>query len=897
MTTGPAAGRRWWHVAAALAVLVAGAGASFSLSRYQAQVIAANAHTSFQSAAGSVSAQTDLHLSRYADLVSAIQGLHNASSHVNHDEFHEFSDGQLTGRRYPGLGAILAADTGPDGRVELSDIHLEPEVDPASLGLVPGNLHIVRTTLRRATDAGSGILSQPVPLPHVPGTPVGLLLVTPLFRDGATPATVTERRAAVTGWVGVAFRADQFLSQVLVRDVDGIGTELFDGPPKGGRLVTSRPRGFTAAADPVDERLIAVSAGGRLWTLRMQTLPRRAGAPGLPVPQVILVAGLLLTAMLATVVWTLGRSSNHAIRLVAQRTGDLRHSEQRFRSLAAESPLGVFGLAADGSCEYANDQLLALSERSAADLHGDGLAETFCPEDQAALRRAWSDGGSAAALRLRMVRPDGSLRWVKTHAAPLRSDDGAVTGWVGSIEDVTAEVEAQRASQRLAAELAYRARHDHLTGLPNRAYFMECLSEALADPTRHSPVGLLFFDLDRFKVVNDSLGHDAGDRLLVAMAERLVDVLRPGDMAARFGGDEFVVCLAGIESEEAAAVEAGRVVAALGRPLRLHDHELTPTVSMGVALGTTTVDGESLLTQADTAMYQAKARGKARFELYTAAPAPRGQGSVLELERDLRRAIDADQLRLLYQPLVDVETGGVVGAEALVRWQHPERGVIGPAGFIGVAEESGLIVPMGAWVVRTACAQLTAWRAELAPTRPLTMTVNVSARQLADPNFGAIVATALSDFGTDPTALMLEITESALLQDLGTAEAALLGLRDMGVRIAVDDFGTGYSSLSHLKLLPVDMLKIDRSFVADIGTDGADTAIVGAAVRLANALGLVSVAEGVEHRRQMDWLSMLGCQLAQGYFLAHPGEPEAVGRMLSRGLPHYSGSGARFSSV
>ena len=598
---------------------------------------------------------------------------------------------------------------------------------------------------------------------------------------------------------------------------------------------------------------------------------------------VVLVGGLLLSVLLASFFVVLGDAKNRALRLAHTTTHDLRRSEQRFRSLAASSPLGIFGLAADGGCEYANERLCELTNRTLTQLQGNGLSQAYHEDDRSALRKAVTGRSDrSSALRLRLLLPDGSLRWVKTHAAPLHDDSGNLTGWVGSVEDVTTEVQAQVASQQLSIELAHQARHDYLTGLANRPHFTDQIRVLLDSPDVEG-VAVLFFDIDRFKVVNDSLGHDAGDRLLVAVADRLRGAVRRGDIAARFGGDEFVVGLVGVTDAEEAAAQAQRLLGALNHTMLVDASEVSVTVSIGVALSDRACSAESLVTRADTAMYEAKARGKARFELYRGADTAPARETTLELEHQLRHAIDSDELRVLYQPIVSVRTAAITGVEALVRWEHPQRGLLAPGEFIPLAEDSGLVLPLGAWVLRTACAQLQAWSAVVAQ-RPFYVTVNVSARQLTDPAFPATVAATLSEFAVDPATICLEITESALLRDLDAAEKALQELRGVGVRIALDDFGTGYSSLTHLQRLPIDMLKIDRSFVSELGHNADNTAIVGAVIRLAAAMGMTSVAEGVEDAEQAEWLTSLGCELAQGFYFARPQVPHVIGLLLNEHL-------------
>jgi diguanylate cyclase (GGDEF)-like protein/PAS domain S-box-containing protein len=876
----PATRLRWGHAVVAVAVLVAGTFASAVVSRQERQAVAASAEQSFHTAAGNISGHARLHLSRYDDLLASFQAVHRSQADST-AAFGSSLAARVAERRYAGHLATLVKmrGEGPLWAEDLATAGIVPaRRTAAELGLGMANQPVLQAAMRQAAETGKTVTTAPLAIGD--GASVNLAIIAPLYRTSELPDTLSERRDAAVGWVAVVIRADLLFSEILARSADGLGIEIFDGAPAAGNRITVRPRTFSPHDGPV--RLTAISAPGRLWTMRLQPLQSHAGNQ--VTADLMLLGGILISALLALFIQSLGGAKNHALRLAWQSTHDLRRSEQRFRSLAGSSPLGIFGVTADGDCEYANARLRELTGRSEDELYGSGLADAYHPDDRAALRKAVAGRASgASALRLRMVMPDGALRWVKTHAAPLVDERDQLTGWVGSVEDVTAEVEAQIASQRLSIELAHQARHDHLTGLANRPHFTEQITELLASPDV-AGVGVLFFDIDRFKVVNDSLGHDAGDRLLGAVAARLRDAVRRGDVAARFGGDEFVVGLVGISDAVEAEREAERLVTALHHTLVLDGHEVSVSVSMGIALSDGSCDAETLLTRADTAMYRAKAKGRARWELYRDTSVARYTDSTLELERQLRDAITAGQLRLHYQPLVSVRSADILGVEALVRWEHPHRGLLSPAEFIPLAEESGLILPLGTWVLREACAQLRSW-ASLVADRPFSVTVNVSARQLADPQFPATVAQALSDFGVDAAKVCLEITESALLQDLQTAEQALQELRGIGVKIAVDDFGTGYSSLTHLKLLPIDMLKIDRSFVCDLGRDPGNTAIVGAVIRLAAALGLTSVAEGVEEADQLDWLTSLGCELAQGYYFARPEPPEIVAALLTSAQP------------
>ena len=415
--------------------------------------------------------------------------------------------------------------------------------------------------------------------------------------------------------------------------------------------------------------------------------------------------------------------------------------------------------------------------------------------------------------------------------------------------------------------LLHQAFHDELTQLPNRALLLERLSHALAGRGRRAgDIAVLFLDIDRLKWVNDSLGHPVGDELLVAVAERLKSAVRPDDTVARFGGDEFVVVCEELDGEGSALAVAERLVGALALPFALKEHKIVLTVSVGIACaaakGEDTAD--ALLRDADTAMYQAKERGRDAIELFDQGMRSRALAR-LDTARALRRAVDQGELRVFYQPVLELAGQRVAGVEALLRWEHPERGLVLPGEFVAVAEETTLILPIGEFVLTEACSQVARWNQAHPDRPPLTAAVNLSARQLVSRGMATLVAEALDASGLDPGRLCLEITESVLMEDAGSSRSALDALKALGVTIAVDDFGTGYSSLLYLRRFPVDLVKVDRSFVAGLGQSPEDSAIVAGVVGLAKALGLAAVAEGVESPEQAARLVELGCDLAQGY--------------------------------
>jgi diguanylate cyclase (GGDEF)-like protein len=435
-------------------------------------------------------------------------------------------------------------------------------------------------------------------------------------------------------------------------------------------------------------------------------------------------------------------------------------------------------------------------------------------------------------------------------------------------------------------QLTKQAFRDPLTNLPNRALFMDRLSHGLTRAQRrHEHLAVLFLDLDRFKVVNDTLGHTVGDQLLVEVSRRLTSALRPGDTVARLGGDEFGILLEDVADAETAETVALRVEESLGKPYRFEGREVFVTASIGIALSSAKLGlPEEILRDADLAMYHAKAKGKARHEVFDgsmSAPAL----DRMDLEMDLRSAISRHEFRLHYQPILRLDTGKITEVEALIRWQHEKRGLLQPDEFIGLTEETGLIVPIGQWVLSEACKQARLWQVEYPTTPPLVMSVNLSAKQFQNPKLVEEITQALDESGLAPSCLKLEITESTVMQDAPVTLTKLNELKELGVRLAIDDFGTGYSSLGYLKRFPVDTLKIDRSFVKGLSPDGGDNAIVRAVVTVAKSLNMDVTAEGVETEGQLAELKALGCDRGQGFLFARPVTAERVAPLLASDQP------------
>ncbi len=546
----------------------------------------------------------------------------------------------------------------------------------------------------------------------------------------------------------------------------------------------------------------------------------------------------------------------------ARTTVALEQARRRFQQAFHSAPTGMALVRLDDSrIVDANQSLADMLGRSLASLIGVGIREITHPDDlrAAATHRARLELGIADTYLLdqRYLRSDGEFVWARTRVS-VTEDDGVALA-ITHIEDVT--------DQRMAAErLIHAATHDGLTELPNRAALVERLDELLADAGA-GQVSVLFIDLDNFKVVNDSLGHGVGDELLRRIAGRLRHVMRDTDRLARFGGDEFVVFVDGGVDP---AIVAERLRRAVQQPLLIDGHELVVTASIGFAVNSSNdFTADELLRDADAAMYRAKAAGRDRVEAFTEETRA-ASVAALQTSSELRRGLERGEIVPYFQPIVDLEGGQVIGFEVLARWLHPDRGLLVPAQFLRIAEESGLIVDLGGRILRDALAQLAHWRAVGLQFASCSLSINVATQQLIDGRFLDVVRDALGETGIDADSLWLEITETALMADTNAAGRALRDLRGLGLHLSVDDFGTGYSSLTYLKRFPVEAIKIDRSFVTGLGLEANDTSIVEAVVRLGHSLGLTVVAEGVETPLQLNRLREMGCDKGQGYLFGRP---------------------------
>jgi diguanylate cyclase (GGDEF)-like protein/PAS domain S-box-containing protein len=565
----------------------------------------------------------------------------------------------------------------------------------------------------------------------------------------------------------------------------------------------------------------------------------------------------------------------------------LRQNEERFRLLVeGVKDYAIFMLDPEGRVASWNEGAHRIKGYSQQEILGRHFSIFYPEEDR-------ERGKPERALEIARekgtyeeegwrVRKDGSRFWASVLITALWDEGGGLRGFAKVTRDITER-------KALEEQLHHQAFYDPLSGLPNRALFMDRLEHALTRANRRGGrVAVLFVDLDNFKVINDSLGHKAGDQLLMAVAERLKTHLRPEDTAARLGGDEFTILVGDVTSVGEVVQIAERIAEILQPPFTLEEQEVFVTVSTGIALNSSSTQerAEDLLRHADVAMYRAKHKGKARYELFKTKMEAEVQKR-LEVENELRRALELEEFRVYFQPMVALESGRIAGVEALVRWEHPKRGLLLPEEFLLIAEETGLIVRIGQWVLREACKQARAWQERYPSAPPLTMSVNLSPRQFFHPE---LVAEILHETKVDASTLQLEITEGALTTNTArSADDILHSLKDLGVKLAIDDFGVGYSSLSYLKRFPVDFLKIDRSFVSELKQDlnssaWKDEEIVPAMIDLMHALGLKVVAEGVEAANQMARLRDMRCDLAQGNYLLEPLPGEALGVILAENL-------------
>lgn len=558
----------------------------------------------------------------------------------------------------------------------------------------------------------------------------------------------------------------------------------------------------------------------------------------------------------------------------------LKASEERYRQLGEGIFHQVWTADANGRLDYANGRMLKYFNRSSLESLEQNWEQLVHPDDVSESLKKWNRSartGDIYEAEFRLKRHDGIYRWHKACATCRKDETGKITKWFGTNTDIDDQKQTEE-------KLNYYARHDALTDLPNRAEFMNHLKTAI-DRANSNPMtrfAVLFLDLDRFKVINDSLGHVVGDELLREIAERLQSNVRPGDVVARLGGDEFTILLNRTGSLSDVVQVAERVQRNLSQPFQIDTYEVFTSASIGIIVSDEIMrEPEDFLRDADTAMYRAKEAGKARYEIFDREMHAQNL-NLLELETDLRRAVEREEFELLYQPIVDLTSGTVCEFEALLRWRHPKYGLVGPDDFVDAAEESGLIIPIGNWIINEACKQVAHWQRK--SETKLCVSVNLSAKQLMHPSLIEQIRIVLDETNLSASQLKLEVTESTVMEHSERSLSVLSGLVDLGVSLSTDDFGTGYSSLSYLQRFPFDRLKIDRSFIDKMGEDKKSASIVKTILMLGDNLEIEVVAEGIETDNQLESLRRLGCRLGQGYLFSRPIEADKASQILMSGL-------------
>ncbi|THF63370.1 EAL domain-containing protein [Pseudothauera rhizosphaerae] len=904
-----------------IAIVLTGA-ALYQLSRWETMRIQTQFNRDSEQLAGAVRKRLDAQI----DMMLAVDHFMAISRAVDRHDFREFVTPWL--ERHPGTQnfgwspyvegrrraafetavraahgdgfTILARDLqgrtlpAPPAAEHLPIVFVEPfAANAAVYGLDPLSLPATAQAIGHSRRTRAPVVSEGIRLVQERGTQRGVVVYSAVFDHPAG-----GREPALLGVVSGVLRMDDILAAIL--DSSGptdLELCLADPAAAPGNRRLYGPEGCTGDGWLRQHigRAVPVRFAGREWQLRVRDTVAyihqlRSWTAWTTIPIGLGTLGMLGAFLLMT--------SGHTRRishLVDERTAQLADAT---RTLAAQGAalnraqriarLGSWECEPDGSGLAGSDELGALLHLpAAASLTLEDLSAAVHEDDRPALRGALAAAAQWTGEQALDCRPrDNPGRVLHFQIASEWRDERPVR-LRGTVQDVTATRQAE-------AHIQYLAHYDALTGLPNRSLWLTRAQGALHVAQRHGDsLAVLFLDLDQFKTVNDSLGHPAGDLLLATVASRLAPCLREEDVLARLGGDEFVALLPRLAHPEDAAMVARKMLAALDAPIDIHGQELRPTISIGIAVHPADGDDvDTLLKHADTAMYGAKEAGRNNFQFFVPEMNVRARERLM-LENALRRAIERDELSLHYQPQLRADDGRLTGCEALVRWLHPEMGAVMPAQFIPVAEDSGLIVPLGEWVLRQACRQQAAWaRAGLGG---LMVAVNISALQFRRADFTGAVTRILAETGADPAWIELEITESALMQPSTELHERLVALGRMGLTLALDDFGTGYSSLAYLKRLPISRLKIDRSFVKDLPGDQEDAAVASATLSLGRDLGLEVVAEGVEQPEQFAWLQARGCAKMQGYLFARPmpadefarwaaaHDPAAVGMLLATG--------------
>jgi diguanylate cyclase (GGDEF)-like protein/PAS domain S-box-containing protein len=904
--------RRWMPLLLPPLVGMCALGLSYLYWQGEEDNVQAKNALNFEVAADQVAYNLKDRMATYEVVLRGVKGYFEGSERIDREEFKTYVEALQLQETRPGLQGVSLilhlfepqldlhiADMRrrgfphyrvlpPGARAAYAPItHIEPlrGDNVRALGFDTLTVPAAREALERARDSGELALSAPLTLlqndTSTTAALPGVVMYLPIYAPQADTSTQLVRRAGLVGWVSAPFRAGDVIAG-MARELDpDIEITLYDGVAKPGGLRLYGPSTDTApvatggdrGGAPARQALRTLQIGGRTWTLQMQPAPSFSLRHREDSHYMIAAVGVTLGLLLSWLTWLLATGRERAVALAHGMTAELRATRDDLESTLNAIPDLLFELGLDGRIHHyrsARSDLLAMPPEM---FLGRLMSEVVPPEAaagcHAALEAAHHTGYSAGhQYRLEL---GGTTHWFELSIA---RKDAAMPGDEARFIALSRDITERKQAEARSHQLAY---FDGLTGLPNRRMLLDRMEHALHSALNSAQVGaVLYIDLDNFKQINDARGHTVGDALLMQVAQRLTQQLRPGDTVARLGGDEFVVLVHNVASDmdsagRAALLVAEEIRAVLEAPYTIATHLYSTTGSIGITLFPKRGEGvEDLLREADTAMYRAKDLGRNRIRFYEAAMQADVQER-LALEQDLKKAQAEGQLAAFVQSQVDA-TGTVVGGELLMRWTHPVRGNVPPSRFIPIAEASGLILRMGDWMIQQACETLARLQSA---GRELSLSVNVSQRQFRQDDFVERVRHVLAHTGAHPGNLILEVTESLLIEDLDDTIARMTEIVGLGVRFSIDDFGTGYSSLAYLKRLPLFELKIDKSFVQDTPDDPSDTAIVQSILSVASHLNLRVVAEGVETRAQADFLVQNQCECLQGYLFGRP-EPLAV---------------------
>jgi diguanylate cyclase (GGDEF)-like protein/PAS domain S-box-containing protein len=901
-----------------LLVLFASLCVTWIVWNHERQATGKELRTQFDYTMSDVVGRVEQRMATYELMLRGVQSLFAANGAIDRDRFQRYVSALNLDANFSGVHGVgviewvsaarKAAHIADMRRAGIPDYTIRPDGPRADyapiiqrepfVGLArssPGfdawDEPVRRAAMERARDSGMAALSGKVRLSvdlDADFRP-GFIMYLPIYASGKAQDNLLQRRANIVGWVYLSFRMHDVMASLYGEQPPGISLAIYDGvEPLEAALLHRTSDANNRHAPALISASEYLVVDGHDWTLSMSASDAFRSRLGRNAEALIAGAGTGLSLLLALLTWLMMTGRGRAMRLASAMTRELRENEEKFRAIADCTVNLEIWWGPDGKPRWINPSVEYYTGYTVAECMAmpDFARTLIHPEDIPRVAPEFKKGlqGSRGEdLEFRCVRKDGSLLWLSVSWVPISNQRGDFIGFRTSGRDIT----ERKKSEEKIRELAF---YDTLTRLPNRALLLDRLRQSMVDSRQNKVCGaLMFIDLDHFKTLNDTLGHDKGDLLLRQVAYRLSSSVNEGDTVARVGGDEFVVVLGNLSLDEAEAtmetVAVGeKILAVLGSAYQLNGVQFRSTASIGVTVfnGEQTSTDE-LFKQADLAMYKSKERGRNAMCFFD----PAMQTAVLkraELEVGLRNAIEENRIVLHYQAQV-VDGNRITGAEALVRWEHPERGLIPPGEFIPLAEESGLILEMGRTVLASACAQLALWA-----TRPsmahLSMAVNVSARQFREPDFVDSVLAVINRTGARADRLKLELTESVLVENVQDVIEKMSALRARGVTFSLDDFGTGYSSLSYLKRLPLDQLKIDRSFVRDILVDPNDADIARTIVALARSFNLGVIAEGVETEAQRDFLAVAGCHAYQGFLFCKPlpiqGFEQFVSRFSSR---------------